>query len=118
MVEAIHAILYSRDAEAARAFFRDVLGLDSVDSGGGWLIFALPPAELAFHPTDGDSRAELYLMCRDLDLTREHLAAKGVEFTGAVSSQRWGRLAQIDVPGFGPLGIYEPSHPSPLPAFG
>jgi catechol 2,3-dioxygenase-like lactoylglutathione lyase family enzyme len=114
MIWGIHAILYARDAEAARDFVRDVLGFESVDSGGGWLIFALPPAELAFHPADGEARAELYLMCADLDTTRDRLLAKGVEFVGDVSEQSWGRLAHIDVPGFGPLGVYEPHHPSPL----
>jgi catechol 2,3-dioxygenase-like lactoylglutathione lyase family enzyme len=114
MISGVHAILYGPDVESARAFFRDVLGFESVDSGGGWLIFALPPAELAFHPTDGEARAELYLMCADLDATRERLLEKGVEFAGDIREQSWGRLAQVDVPGFGPLGVYEPRHPSPL----
>jgi catechol 2,3-dioxygenase-like lactoylglutathione lyase family enzyme len=117
MIAGAHSILYARDADAARGFFRDVLGLDSVDSGGGWLIFALPPAELACHPTDGDARVELFLMCRDLEALRSELAAKGVEFVGPVSEESWGRLAHISVPGFGPLGLYEPRHPSPLAPF-
>jgi catechol 2,3-dioxygenase-like lactoylglutathione lyase family enzyme len=116
-VSGVHTILYSRDVDAARGFFRDVLGLDSVDSGGGWLIFALPPAELAFHPTDGTARAELFLMCQDLDATREQLRQKGVRFAGPVSEESWGRLAHMEVPGFGPLGLYEPHHPSPLEQF-
>ena len=117
MISGVHAILFARDADATRAFFRDVLGLDSVDAGGGWLIFALPPAELAFHPTDGEPRVELYLMCRDLEGLRADLTDKGVEFMGSVSEESWGRLANISVPGFGPLGLYEPRHPSPLAPF-
>jgi catechol 2,3-dioxygenase-like lactoylglutathione lyase family enzyme len=117
VIAGAHTILYATDADAARAFFRDVLGLDSVDSGGGWLIFALPPAELACHPTQAEARSELYLMCRDLEATRSQLLEKGVEFLGEVSEERWGRLAQIAVPGFGALGLYEPRHPSPLEPF-
>jgi catechol 2,3-dioxygenase-like lactoylglutathione lyase family enzyme len=113
MVNGVHAIVYSRDAEAVRGFFRDVLGFSSVDAGGGWSIFALPPAELAAHPAEGDSRQELYLMCDDIEATVEELRGKGVEFAGPVSDQGWGLLTSIRLPGGGELGLYQPRHPSP-----
>jgi hypothetical protein len=92
-----------------------VLELPSLDEGDGWLYFALPPAELAFHP--GDARTELYLMCTDIEATRAKLEAKGVEFSAPVSDQGWGLVTRLKVPGFGELGLYEPRHASPLPAF-
>ena len=111
MIDGAHAVLFSTEAEAARAFLSDVLGLRSVDAGGGWLIFALPPAEIAVHP--GEPRLELYLMCDDLDATLAELAAKGAETTGEVHEERWGRVTAIRVPGGGELGLYEPHHPRP-----
>jgi catechol 2,3-dioxygenase-like lactoylglutathione lyase family enzyme len=114
MINGVHAIIYSRDAEGVRGFFRDVLGLSSVDAGGGWSIFALPPAELAAHPTDGAVRHELYLLCDDIQATVEELRGKGVEFAGPVSDQGWGLLISIRLPGGGELGLYQPRHPSPL----
>jgi catechol 2,3-dioxygenase-like lactoylglutathione lyase family enzyme len=116
-----HTILYAHDPEATRAFFRDVLSLDSVDSGGGWLIFALPPGELACHPAEAAAAggaSELFLMCRDVEATRRELEAKGVEFTAPVTDQGWGRMTRLRVPGFGELGLYEPRHASPLEGFG
>ncbi|HEX5619752.1 MAG TPA: VOC family protein [Solirubrobacteraceae bacterium] len=113
MITAIHSILYARDAEAARAFFADVLELDSVDAGGGWLIFALPPAELAVHPAEDAGRQELYLMTDDIETTLAQLRERGVEIAADPSDQGWGVLASIEVPGFGPLGLYEPRHPVP-----
>jgi catechol 2,3-dioxygenase-like lactoylglutathione lyase family enzyme len=108
-----HTIVFSEDAGAARAFFADVLGLRAVDAGGGWLIFALPPAELACHPAESDSgRHELYLMCDDLDATIADLRAKGVEFAAPVSDEAWGRVTRLHVPGGGELGLYEPRHPT------
>lgn len=103
-------IIYSRDAEADRAFMRDVLGCPNVDAGGGWLIFKLPPAEIAVHPTDGTDIQELYLMCDDLERTMAELAARGVEFSGSIDEQRWGVRTAIDLPGGGRLGLYEPRH--------
>jgi len=117
VIAAVHALVYVEDADAARVFFRDVLELESVDSGDGWLIFALPPAELAFHPAEPGTeapRTELYLMCRDLDATIARLEAKGVEFTAPVTDERWGLLTFLRLPGGGELGLYEPRHPSPL----
>jgi catechol 2,3-dioxygenase-like lactoylglutathione lyase family enzyme len=113
MITGVHSIIYSANVESLRGFFRDVLGFDSVDSGGGWLIFALPPGELAAHPTDGDPKHELYLMCDDLDATVAQLRTKGVE-TGSVSDEGWGRLTYIKLPGGGEMGLYQPSHASPI----
>ena len=113
MITGIHAIVFSPDAEKVRAFFTDELGLPSVDAGGGWRIFALPPAELAIHPADGGSRHELYLMCEDIDATLAELRAKGVAVARDVSDERWGRLAAIRLPDGSELSIYEPRHPSP-----
>ena len=114
MINGVHAIIFSDDADAVRAFFRDVLELPSVDAGGGWLIFALPPAELAAHPDGGISRHELYLMCDDIETTVEELKAKGVEFTRAISAEQFGLVTALRLPGGGELAIYEPRHPSPL----
>src|ERR1700752_1512664 len=94
----MHAIVFSPEAEKVRAFFGDVLDLPSVDAGGGWLIFALPPAELAVHPADGDTRHELYLMCDDINATLAELRGKGVEVSSEVSDQGWGLLATIRLP--------------------
>ena len=113
MITGAHSIVYSSDADGVRAFFRDVLGLPAVDAGHGWLIFALPPAEVAAHPTDGPGRHELYLMCDDIGATVEELRAKGVEFTGPVEEERWGLVTAIKLPGGVELGLYEPRHPSP-----
>jgi catechol 2,3-dioxygenase-like lactoylglutathione lyase family enzyme len=124
VIAGVHTILYCDDAPAARAFFRDVLGLESVDSGDGWLIFTLPPGELACHPGPGpvagpqEGRAELFLMCRDVEATRRELEARGVEFVEPVTDRGYGLMTRLRVPGFGELGLYEPRHPSPLSAFG
>ena len=107
----MHAILYSREAEATRRFLGDVLGLSSVDAGRGWLIFTAPPTELAVHPDEsGEGRHELYLMCDDLDTTIAELQRKGVT-TGAVQEQPWGRLTHLVLPGGEQLGLYQPKHP-------
>jgi hypothetical protein len=113
MITGAHAILYTEDADALRAFFRDVLELQSVDAGGGWLIFALPPAELAAHPTDGEPRHELFLMCDDIEATVLELDARGVELAAPVSDEGYGLLTSIRLPGGGELGLYEPRHPLP-----
>ncbi len=113
MITGAHAIIYSQDADAVRALFHDVLGLPSVDAGGGWLVFALPPAEVATHPTDGAGRHELYLMCDDIHATVAELEAKGVAFARPIAEERWGSVTAIALPGGGELGLYEPKHPSP-----
>src|SRR3954447_114132 len=114
MITGLHAIIYSREAEAARALLGDVLGFDSVDAGGGWLIFAMPPAELAVHPAEQAGTTELYLMCDDLAATVAELGAKGVETTRPVSDEGWGLLTAIRLPDGGELGLYEPRHPTAI----
>jgi catechol 2,3-dioxygenase-like lactoylglutathione lyase family enzyme len=114
MITGVHAIVFSPEAEKVRAFFRDVLGLRSVDGGGGWLIFALPPAELAVHPAEGSGRQELYLMCDDIHATLAELRGKGIEVARDVADQGWGLLAAIRLPDGSEFPIYEPRHPSPL----
>ncbi|MFF4959761.1 VOC family protein [Streptomyces sp. NPDC001222] len=111
MINGAHIVLYSRDAEADRGFFRDVLGWPHVDAGHGWLVFEAPPAELAFHPTEGGPTHELMLMCDDLDATMAELTAKGVRFTQPVTEARWGRVTAFRLPGGGDIGLYQPLHP-------
>ena len=113
MITGMHAIVFSPDAAKVRDFFADVLNLRSVDAGGGWLIFALPPAELAVHPADGEGRHELYLMCDDIQATLAELRAKGVEVARDVTDQGWGLLAAIRLPDGGEFPIYQPWHPTP-----
>jgi catechol 2,3-dioxygenase-like lactoylglutathione lyase family enzyme len=113
VISGVHAVVFSREADKVRAFFRDVLGLAAVDAGGGWLIFALPPAELAVHPADGDGRHELYLMCDDIHATLTELRGKGVDVAREVSDQGWGLMAAIRLPDGSEFGVYEPRHPSP-----
>src|ERR1043165_8837840 len=98
MITGLHAISFSPEAEKVRSFFADVLGMPSVDAGGGWLIFALPPAELAVHPADGPARQELYLMCDDIQATLAELRGKGVEVAREVTDQGWGLMAAIRLP--------------------
>ena len=114
MITGIHAIMFSPEAEKVRAFLADVLGMSSVDAGGGWLIFALPPAELAVHPADGAGHHELYLMCDDIQVTLAELKGRGAEVIRDVSNQGWGLLAAIRLPDGSEFPIYEPRHPSPL----
>ena len=114
MITGVHAIIFSPEADKVRAFFADVLAMPSADAGGGWLIFALPPAELAVHSADGEGRHELYLMCDNIQATLGELKGKGVEVARDVSDQGWGLLAAIRLPDGSELPIYEPRHPSPL----
>jgi len=104
-------MIFSRDPEADRTFFKDVLGLDSVDSGGGWLIFALPPTEVAIHPTDQPEHHQLYLLCEDIDTTAQALERKGVPLKRPFDEARWGRVTEITLPGGGRIGLYQPKHP-------
>lgn len=114
MITGVHAIVFSPEAEKVRAFFKGVLSLPSVDAGGGWLIFALPPAEVAVHPTDGNGHHELYLMCDDIQATLAELRGKGVEVAREATDQGWGLVAAIRLPDGSEFPIYEPRHPSPL----
>jgi hypothetical protein len=114
MINGVHALFYAKDADKVRSFFNDTLKLGSVDAGHGWLIFALPPAELAIHPTEDKPHQELYLMCDDIQATMKELKGKNVEFTGPVKDQRWGLVTAIRVPGGGEIGLYEPRHPTAL----
>lgn len=113
MINGVHTIVYAQDAEKARAFFRDVLGLGSVDAGRGWLIFALPPGEIAAHPAEPDQagRHELYFMCDDIERTIRELKSKGVAFEGEPIDRGWGILVSMRVPGLGAIGLYQPKHP-------
>ena len=112
MINGAHILIHSADAEADRAFFRDIFGFGSVDAGGGWLIFALPVAEAAFHPAGENDRHELYLMCGDLKTEMAALRNKGVECSEVVEA-RWGSITRIRLPGGGAIGLYEPKHPRP-----
>ena len=109
MIFGAHVIVFTHDAEADRVFFRDVLEMDGVDSGGGWLIFAMPPSEIAFHPTDGDVTNELYLLCDDLRAEMERLTSKGVDFS-KVDEERWGSVTRFTLPGGTTVGLYQPKH--------
>ena len=111
VINGSHVVLFSRDPEADRAFFADVLGQPHVDAGGGWLIFQLPPAEVAMHPTEGPAGADLYFMCDDVEATVRELRANAVEFTQDVTEERWGRVTRFRLPGGGDVGLYEPRHP-------
>jgi catechol 2,3-dioxygenase-like lactoylglutathione lyase family enzyme len=113
VINGLHAIVFSPESDKVREFFRDVLDLDSVDAGRGWLIFAMPPAELAVHPTEGASRHELYLMCDDIHATLADLRDQGVEIARDAADQGWGILAAIRLPDGSELPIYQPRHPSP-----
>jgi catechol 2,3-dioxygenase-like lactoylglutathione lyase family enzyme len=113
MIHGAHVIIYSRDAEADRAFFRDILGYPFADAGHGWLIFALPPAEVAVHPSDENDVHELFLMCDDVrELIRE-LTAKNVACS-SIDEQRWGSITRVTLPGGGKIGVYQPKHASPI----
>lgn len=112
MITGAHTILYSTNAEADRAFLRDVLGFPHTDAGGGWLIFALPASELAVHPAEKNDRHELYLMCDDAKKFVERMGARGVA-CDPLSDQGWGVLTRITLPGGGRIGVYEPRHARP-----
>lgn len=114
MINGSHVILFSTDADADRAFFADVLGFPHVDAGGGWRIFALPPAEAAMHPADGAASHELYFLCDDIEATIAELRAKGVDFTHDISEERWGRSTRFRLPSGSEVGIYEPRHPTAI----
>jgi catechol 2,3-dioxygenase-like lactoylglutathione lyase family enzyme len=110
MIFGAHVIVFSKDAEADRAFLRDVLGLSSVDAGHGWLIFALPPSEVAVHHSEKPEGHELYLMCDDLKAEVAALAEKGVHCS-ELREARWGSITHFRLPGGGEVGLYQPQHP-------
>jgi catechol 2,3-dioxygenase-like lactoylglutathione lyase family enzyme len=113
MIFGAHVILYSKDAAADRVFFREVLELSSVDAGHGWLIFALPPTELAVHPAEAKGRDELYFMCDDLKAEISALAEKGVRCSD-VQEARWGSITKFRLPGGSEVGLYQPKHPTAI----
>jgi hypothetical protein len=113
MIFGAHLIVYSKNATADRTFFRDVLGLSSVDAGNDWLIFALPPAELAVHPSEERVGHELFLICDDLKAEMAALAEKDVKCS-EVEEARWGSVSKIQLPGGGLVGLYQPKHPLAL----
>jgi predicted enzyme related to lactoylglutathione lyase len=115
VIQGVHALMYSSQAEALRAFFRDVLEWKAVDAGHGWLIFALPPAELAAHPVEGEPHTELYLMCDDIHATIAELNGKGVEITRPVADRGWGLVTGLRLPDGSEMGLYEPRHPTAVP---
>ena len=117
MITGAHSIIYSKNPEADRAFLRDVLQLTSVDVGQGWLIFGLPPAEVAVHPSDENSVHEFYLMCDDIEAFAAQMKKNGIA-CGPVDDQGWGLLSRLTLPGGGELGVYQPRHARPKPMSG
>ena len=121
VIAGAHTIIFAEDAGRAREFLRDVLGFEAIDAGEGWLIFAMPPGEVAVHPGSGWGRGPghhaLFLMCHDIEQTVDELERKGVEFVSGIEDEGWGRIAQFKIPGAGEIGVYEPRHLSPLPEF-
>jgi len=112
VISGAHVIVYSKNAEADRTFFRDVLNFKYVDAGHGWLVFALPPGEAAVHPSDQSSH-ELFFMCEDLNAEMAFLAKKGIKCS-KVQEQRWGSITKMRLPGGGEVGLYQPKHPTAL----
>jgi catechol 2,3-dioxygenase-like lactoylglutathione lyase family enzyme len=120
MIAGTHVLIYAEDAEKARAFLRDVLGWEHVDAHDGWLIFALPPAELGVHPADPkrpSGNHELFLMCQDVERTRAELEGKGAEFSMPIVDQGFGLVTRMRIPGAGEISLYQPKHASPLDEF-
>ena len=122
VITAVHTLIYAHDPDAARAFFRDVLGFPGADTGGGWLIFKTGPSELGVHPSSweyegqsgsSDQQFDISLMCDDLDATVAELKGKGVDFAGDVSDQGWGHTIRMTVPGFGEMTLYQPKYDPP-----
>lgn len=115
MISGAHAILYSTNPEADRAFFKDVLGLPHADAGHGWLIFGLPPSEIAVHPASENGRHEMYLLCENVDAFIADMNGRGVTCS-PVHRERWGMITHLTLPGGGTIGVYQPLHPRPDPA--
>ncbi len=115
MINGIHALIYTREAEAVRRFFKDVMKFPSVDAGHGWLLFGMPPSELAVHPTEKrEGSYTLYLMCDNIEKTVKELTAKGAKFPRGIVTAPWGAVTAIELPGGLEIGLYEPRHPTAL----
>ena len=112
MITGIHLIIYSKDAEADKAFFRDVLKLTNVDVGNGWLIFGLPPSELAVHPSTDNEHHEIYLMCDDIKAFVKRIAEQKITCS-EITNQGWGQLVHLTLAGGSKLGVYQPRHARP-----
>jgi hypothetical protein len=112
VINGAHSVIYSTDPDADRAFLRDVLKLSNVDVGGGWLIFGLPPAEVAVHPSDKNDVHELYLMCDDIEALITEMEQHGIA-SGPVQDESWGLITRLTLPGGGKLGVYQPRHERP-----
>lgn len=109
MISGIHVVIYSKNAEADKAFFKDVLKFTNIDVGHGWLIFGLPPSELAIHPSSDNEHHEMYLMCDNIHLFVEKMQKQKID-CGKIQDQGWGQLVQLTLPGSGKLGVYQPRH--------
>lgn len=114
MIVGAHSIIYSRNPEADRAFLRDMLGLPHVDVGEGWLIFGLPPSEVAVHPSEENGVHEFFFMCEDVGAFVERMSGQGIA-CGPVQQMGWGMLTRVTLPGGGELGVYQPRHARPRP---
>jgi hypothetical protein len=114
MITGVHTIIYSKNAEADKAFFRDVLKLTNVDVGHGWLIFGLPPSELAVHPSDDIEHHEIYLMCDNINEFVQQMTEHNMT-CGEIQDQGWGLLVELTLPGGGKIGVYQPRHARPKP---
>ena len=113
MISGAHVIIYSTDPPADRAFLRDVLKFPHVDAGDGWLIFGLPPAELAVHPSDQNDNQEFFLICDDIQGFIEEMARHSIQCS-QIKNQSWGQITVISLPGGGQLGVYQPAHARPV----
>jgi hypothetical protein len=114
VITGIHLVIYSKDTEADKAFFRDILKLTNVDVGHGWLIFGLPPSELAVHPSSENDHHEIYLMCGDIKTLVRQMSKQKI-VCSEIQHQGWGQLVQLTLPGGGKLGVYQPRHARPKP---
>ena len=112
MINGAHSIIYSKNPDVDRAFLRDVLKLPNVDVGDGWLIFGLPPAELAVHPSSKNDVHEFFLMCDDVDALIAEMKKHNIT-CGPVQNEGWGLLTQVTLPGGGKLRVYQPRHERP-----
>jgi hypothetical protein len=112
MIIGAHSVIYSTSPDADRAFLRDTLKLPNVDVGGGWLIFGLPPAEIAVHPSDKNDVQEFYLMCDDVEAFTTEMKKRGIAVS-PIQDEGWGILTQLTLPGGGKLGVYQPRHARP-----